>query len=69
MDPYVIALVLNQFLLLIGVPVAGIDKIVNPGGFPSKSKHIIVMLRDQVYAVPVYDHVTHARLSIHVIER
>ena len=42
--------------------------VVNPGGFPSTARHIIVLLRDQVYVVDVYDSVTGARLSVKDME-
>ncbi|KAI8820719.1 acyltransferase ChoActase/COT/CPT [Fimicolochytrium jonesii] len=61
---------MNQYRNLFGitrVPKAGCDY--NVGSHPSPSKHIVVLARDQIYLVDVYDATTGNRVTIESIER
>ncbi|KAI8924064.1 acyltransferase ChoActase/COT/CPT [Entophlyctis helioformis] len=61
---------MNQYRNIFGIsriPKPDCDVLV--GGFKSPSKHIIVLVRDQIYAVNVYDQQTGKRLAISDILR
>lgn len=60
-------LCMNQFKLMFGWtrrPLPECDENVCPGGFPSKSKHITVLFRDQIYSLQCYTEQPHQRLCI-----
>lgn len=61
-----------EYKLMFGwtrVPLPDMDTVVNPGGFPSTSHHIIVLFRDQAYVVDVYNVQTGGRLTVADVER
>ena len=63
-------LCMNQYKMMFGWTRRAVhecDEIVCPGGFPCKSRHIIVLFKDQVYSVDVYDD-SMQRLSIEAIQ-
>jgi len=61
---------MNQYKWMFGVtrvPKPECDELV--GGYPAKSRHIIVHAKDQIFVVEVYDSKTGARLMVSDIER
>ncbi|RKO86040.1 acyltransferase ChoActase/COT/CPT [Blyttiomyces helicus] len=63
---------MDQYTRMFGVtrvPKAGCDYNVGAGVIPAEGKHIIVIARDQIFTVDVYDSKTGDRISIADIER
>lgn len=61
---------MDQYRRMFGVtrvPIAGCD--MNVGSHPCTSKHINVIVRDQVYSVDVYDAAAGGRLPVSAIQK
>lgn len=64
-------LCMHQYTLMFGwtrVPKLNCDVNVCPGGFPSTSRHVIILVRDQMFHVSVYT-ADMRRLSVEVVEK
>lgn len=61
---------MHQYKFLFGwtrIPKKDADIVVCPGGFPSKTRHILILFRNQIFALNVYDE-NYRRFSIQDLE-